>query len=168
MIVSIKQLVKLFMKKGLAVFLQVLVVMFGLGVLFFMLWEPNFEGRNAHATLFEVYFKDPFLAYAYASSVAFFVALFQVFKLLGLSGRGLLYSSYSVKSLQIIKRCSIILAILVFLPLLYLVIKRPDDDIAGGVFMGNLILLGSISTAVISSKLKKFMEKKMTGGRSGV
>lgn len=40
------------------------VVLGGIGALAFMLWEPHLEGRNAHAGLFEIYFKDPFLAYA--------------------------------------------------------------------------------------------------------
>lgn len=70
------------MKKGPAIFLQTVIVLIGIGALAFMLWEPHIEGRNAHATLFEIYFKDPFLAYAYIASTPFFVALYQAFKLL--------------------------------------------------------------------------------------
>ncbi len=54
----------------------------GTGALALMLWEPHLEGRNAHGTIFEIYFKDPFLAYAYTASIAFFVALYQIFTLL--------------------------------------------------------------------------------------
>src|ERR1044072_5143802 len=65
------------------IFLQAVIVLIGIGSLALMLWEPHIEGRNAHATLFEIYFKDPFLAYAYLASTPFFVALYQAFKLLG-------------------------------------------------------------------------------------
>ena len=71
------------MKRSSTIFLQVVVVLMGIGALGIMLWEPHIEGRNAHATLFEIYFKDPFLAYAYIGSIPFFVALYQAFKVLG-------------------------------------------------------------------------------------
>ncbi len=50
------------------------VVFLGIGALGFLLWEPHLEGRNAHATTFEIYFHDPFLAYVYVGSIPFFVA----------------------------------------------------------------------------------------------
>jgi hypothetical protein len=59
------------------IFLQAVIVLIGIGALALMLWEPHIEGRNAHATLFEIYFNDPFLAYAYLASIPFFVALYQ-------------------------------------------------------------------------------------------
>ena len=65
------------------IFLQALIVLIGIGALALMLWEPHIEGRNAHATLLEIYFKDPLLAYAYLSSIPFFVALYQAFTVLG-------------------------------------------------------------------------------------
>ena len=68
------------------IFLQAVIVLIGIGALALMLWEPHIEGRNAHATFFEIYFKDPFLAYAYLASIPFFVALYQVFKVLGYIG----------------------------------------------------------------------------------
>ena len=71
------------MKRSSTIFLQVVIVLIGIGALALLLWEPHIEGRNAHATLFEIYFKDPFLAYAYIASIPFFVALYQAFKLLG-------------------------------------------------------------------------------------
>jgi len=72
------------------IFLQAVIVLIGIGALALMLWEPHIEGRNAHTTLFEIYFKDPFLAYAYLASIPFFVALYQVFKVLGYIGQGIL------------------------------------------------------------------------------
>jgi len=80
------------MKKSSAVFLQTVVVLLGIAVFVFLLWEPHVEGRNAHATLFEIYFKDAFLACAYIASIPFFVAIYQAFKLFGDVGRNGVFS----------------------------------------------------------------------------
>ena len=86
------------MKKGPTIFLQVVIVLIGIGALALMLWEPHIEGRNAHATLFEIYFKDPFLAYAYLASTPFFVALYQAFKVLGYIGQDKAFSQATRES----------------------------------------------------------------------
>ena len=97
------------MKKSSTIFLQVVIVLIGIGALALMLWEPQIEGRNANATLFEIYFKDPFLAYVYTASIAFFVALYQAFRLLGYIGRNEIFSQRSVKALRTIKYCAMTL-----------------------------------------------------------
>src|SRR5712672_4836413 len=95
------------MKKSSTLFLQVVIVLIGIGALGLMLWEPHLEGRNAHATLFQIYFNDPFLAYAYIASIAFFVALYEAFKVLGYVGQNKVFSQAAVKALRIIKYCAI-------------------------------------------------------------
>ncbi|MDP3794880.1 MAG: DUF2975 domain-containing protein, partial [Candidatus Sungbacteria bacterium] len=74
------------MKRSSTIFLQIVIVLIGIGVLALMLWEPHLEGRNVNATFFEIYFKDPFLAYVYLGSIPFFVGLYQAFKVLGYVG----------------------------------------------------------------------------------
>src|SRR5882762_3739102 len=95
------------MKRSSTIFLQAVIVLIGIGALAFMLWEPHLEGRNAHATLFEIYFKDPFLAYAYMASIPFFVAIYQAFKVLGHAGKNQVFSQAAVKALRTIKFCAI-------------------------------------------------------------
>src|SRR5947209_2109318 len=95
------------MKRSSTIFLQVVVVLIGIGALAIMLWEPHIEGRNAHATLFEIYLKDPFLAYAYIGSIPFFVALYQAFKVLGYVRQNKTFSQATVKALGTIKYCAI-------------------------------------------------------------
>src|SRR6266508_5720296 len=95
------------MKRGSTIFLQVVVVLISIGALAIMLWEPHIEGRNAHATLFEIYFKDPFLAHAYIGSIPFFVALYQAFKVLGYVRQNKTFSPATVKALGTIKYCAI-------------------------------------------------------------
>src|SRR5215467_394563 len=94
-------------KRFATIFLQAVIVLVGIGALAFLLWEPHVEGRNAHATLFEIYFKDPFLAYAYVASIPFFVALYQAFKVLGYPGQNKVFSPEAVKALRTIKYCAI-------------------------------------------------------------
>src|SRR5690349_24219052 len=79
------------------IFLQAVILLIGIGALALMLWEPQIEGRNAHATVFEIYFKDPFLAYSYLASIPFFVALCQAFKALGYVRQDKTFSQASVK-----------------------------------------------------------------------
>src|SRR6266487_4435707 len=95
------------MKKSSTVFLQAVIVLIGIGALALLLWEPHIEGRNAHATLFQIYFNDPFLAYAYIGSISFFVALYQAFKVLGYVGSNKVFSQAAVKALRTIKYCAI-------------------------------------------------------------
>ena len=92
------------MNRSAALFLQGLVILLGLVVLGLMLWEPHREGRNAHATPFEIYFHDPFLAYVYAGSLPFFLALVRAFGMLGHVRRDGAFSRATVDALRAIQR----------------------------------------------------------------
>src|SRR4029079_19702651 len=115
------------MKRSSTIFLQVVIVLIGIGALAFMLWEQHIEGRNAHATLFEIYFKDPFLAFAYVASIPFFVALYQAFTVLGHAGQNKLFSQAAVKALRIIKYCAISIIGFVAVSVLFMPFSDPDD-----------------------------------------
>src|SRR5688572_33383299 len=101
------------MKRGSTIFLQVVIVLIGIGVFAFLLWEPHLEGRNVNATVFEIYFKDPFLAYIYLAFVPFFVGLYQAFRLLGYARRDEVFSDRSVRAFRIIKFCALTTAVFI-------------------------------------------------------
>src|SRR5688572_4425774 len=122
------------MERGSILFLKAVLVLIGIGALALLLWEPHIEGRNAHATVFEIYFNDPFLAYAYIASIPFFVALYQAFKVLGYAGQNTVFSQEAVKALRTIKYCSIAIIGFVAVSVLFMVHGDPDDRPAG-VFM---------------------------------
>ncbi len=148
------------MKRSSTIFLQIVIVLIALGALALMLIEPHYEGRNVGATLFQIYFHDPFLAYAYVSSIAFFTALYQAFKLLGYIGRDEVFSEPSVKALRIIKYCAIALAVLIAMAVAYLFIAiRGTDDIAGGVAMGVVMTFISVVTATAAAVFEKLLQK---------
>ena len=128
------------MNRALTIFLQILILFLGAGVLAFLLWEPHLEGRNVNSTLFEIYFKDPFLAYIYLAFVPFFVGLYQGFKILGYVDG--IFSPRSVRALRIIKYCALTMAIFFLGAEAYLFIFiSGTDDIAGGVMMGAFVIL---------------------------
>ncbi len=147
------------MKQSSTIFLQGVIVLIGIGVLAFMLAEPHFEGRNAHATTFEVYFHDPFLVYAYVGSIPFFVALYQAFKLLGFAGRKEIFSPRSVRALRMIKICALtVAAFLVGAEAYFGLVVRGTDDIAGGVMMGLVLIFVSAIVATAAAVFERTLQ----------
>lgn len=150
------------MKQTFTIFLQVVIVIFGLAVLVFMLWEPHLEGRNVNATFFQIYFNDPFLAYVYVSSIAFFVALYQTFKVLSYVRENKILSEGTIKALGIIKHCGMVLATLILGGLTYIFIAiRGKDDIAGGVAMGLILILISATFAITAGVFERRLHTNM-------
>jgi len=145
------------MKKGSTIFLQVVIVLIGIGSLALMLWEPHLEGRNVHATLFEIYFKDPFLAYAYIGSLPFFVVLYQAFKVLGYARLNRVFSPEAVKALRTIKYCAICIIGFVAVGELF-IMSHDSDDRAGGVFMGILITLGLVVIVTAAAVFERLLQ----------
>jgi hypothetical protein len=145
------------MMKRSSIFLQIVIVVIGIGALALLLWEPHIEGRNAHATLFEIYFKDPFLAYAYIASISFFVALYQSFKVLGYIGQNKVFSQPAVRALGTIKLCAIAIIGFVAVGEIFIMLSNSDDR-AGGVFMGILITFGSVAIAAAAAMFEGIVQ----------
>ena len=146
------------MKRSATIVLQFVLVTLGIAALAFLLWEPLVQGRNAHATLFQIYFNDPFLVWAYTASIAFFVGLYQAFKLLGYIGRNEVFSERGVKALRTIQRCAKVIVGFVVAAEAYLFIVRPGDDIAGGVFMGLLIICAAGIVAIVAAVFERTLQ----------
>jgi len=141
-------------------FLQSVIVLIAIGALALLLWEPHVEGRNAHATVFEIYFKDPFLAYAYLGSIPFFVALYHGFKVLGCAGQNQAFSQVAVKSLRTIRFCAIAMIGFVAVGEIFILMSDSDDR-AGGVFMGVLITFGSIVMATAAATFERILQNAL-------
>ena len=139
------------------IFLQVFIVLIGIAALALLLWEPHIEGRNINATLFEIYFKDPFLAYAYIASVPFFVVLYQAFKVLGYAGQNKIFLEEAVKALRTIKYLAISIVGFVAVGEIFIMLANSDDR-AGGVFMGILITFGSVVIASAATVFERVLQ----------
>ena len=137
------------MKKTSTTFLQVVIVLIGVVALAIMIRFPSTEGRAANLDLLSIY-ADPFLAYGYLASIAFFVALYQAFKLLGYVGQNKAFSLNSVKALRTIKYCAIVLSILIAMAGLYIrIFHAKDDDPAG--FLAMCIVTAFISIVIATA-----------------
>lgn len=145
---------KIILKRSLIIFIQAVIVLIAIGALAFMLWEPQVEGRNVNAIFFEIYFKDPFLAYAYIASIPFFAALYQAFKALKYFGQDKIKA---VKALRTIKYCAIIIIGFAVAGEIFIMLNDSDDR-AGGIFMGILIIFGSIVVATVATIFERILQ----------
>lgn len=135
-------------------------MLIGIGALALMLWEPHLEGRNAHATTLQIYFKDPFLALVYVGSIPFFIALYQAFKVLGYVGQNKVFSPEVVKALRTIKYCALaIIGFVVVEEIFIMLMNNRDSDNPGApVFMGVLITFPSIVVATAAAMFERILQ----------
>ena len=118
-------------------------MLIGICTLALLLWEPHIEGRNAHATTFEIYFKDPFLAYVYVGSTPFFVALYRAFGLFGHVRQNGAFSQVTVDALRAIKHCAIAIVCFVAGGVVFIIMFGDKDDRPAGIFMSFLVAFAS-------------------------
>ncbi|OGG40937.1 hypothetical protein A3A21_03065, partial [Candidatus Jorgensenbacteria bacterium RIFCSPLOWO2_01_FULL_45_25b] len=83
-------------------------------------------------------------------SIAFFVALYQAFKLLGYIGQNKVFSLNSVKALRTIKYCAIVLGILIVMAGIYIrIFHAKGDDPAG--FLAMCVVTTFISIVIATA-----------------
>lgn len=139
-------------------FLQAVIVLIGIIALAFLIGFPLTEGRAAQLDLFSIY-ADPFILYGYLASIAFFVALYKAFKLLGYIGQNRVFSPNAVKALKRIKHCAIILSILIVAAAVYVKLSHhKDDDPAGFLAISIVITFISIVVATIAATFEKVLQ----------
>jgi hypothetical protein len=146
------------------IFLQIVIVLIGTLALALLLWEPQIEGVNANATNFEIYFKDPFLALVYIGSIPFFAALYQAFKVLGYVRQNKVFSHLTVNALRTIKYCAMATIGFVVMEEIFIIVNHGNDDAAGGIMIGLLIMFGSIvaatTAAIFEQIVRSAIDKK--------
>ena len=148
-------------KRASTVFLQGVIVLIAIGTLAALLWEPQIEGVNAHATtLLEIYFDDPFLAYVYIGSIPFFVALYQAFTVLRYIGRNDVFSRHSVRAVRTIQYCAIMTAgaIVAADAFLMMMAARGEDDPAGTVMLGIVATFASLVIAAAAAVFESILQ----------
>lgn len=146
------------MKRISSVFLQLVIVLIGIVALAILIRIPLTEGRATNLDLFSIY-TDPFILYGYAASIAFFVALYKAFKLLGYIGQNEVFSSKSVKALKSIKYCTIVLSILIVAAGLYIrIFHSKEDDPAGFLAICIVTTFVSIVVATAAAIFEKLLQ----------
>lgn len=149
------------MKRISTIFLQAVIVLIGIVALVLLIRFPLTEGRAANLDWFRIY-ADPFILYGYAASIAFFVALYKAFKLLGYIGHNKVFSSDSVGALKSIKYCAIVLSILIAAAGLYIRISHnKDDDPAGFLALCIVTIFASIVVATAAAIFEKILQNAL-------
>lgn len=128
-----------------------------------MLAEPHFEGRNANATVFEVYFKDPFLAYAYIGSIPFFMGLFQGIRVLGFVGEEWGFSAESVAAVRKIRVCALALLGFVAGSVGFMPWEGPEDR-PPGVFLRLLVAVPAALVVAGTAEFERLSVARTRGG----
>ena len=137
------------MKRISTVFLQAVIVLIGMVALAIMIRFPMTEGRAVNLDLVSIY-TDPFILYGYAASIAFFVALYKAFKLLGYIGQNKVFTIDAVKALRSIKYCAIVLGILIVAAGIYIRFTHHEDDDPAG-FLAICIVTTFVSIVVATA-----------------
>lgn len=149
----------LFKKRSSTLFLKLVILLISIVVLIWLIVFPQLEGRAANLDLISIY-KDPVIIYIYIASIPFFVALFQAFKLLGYIDKNKIFTQASVKALENIKYCGVVITVFFVGAEAYLFIveRGKSDDIAGGVMMGLFIIFVSAVIATAAAVFQKLLQ----------
>lgn len=146
------------MKRGSTTFLKTVLILIVLAVLAGLLGFPHVEGRNANANFFQIYFQDPFLAYIYLTSVPFFLAFYQAFRLLGLIERSKTFTQAGVNRLRNIKYCALAFAGFVLPTMPYIFAFAQDDDSPGVVLIGVVLVFAAIVVATAAAVFQALLQ----------
>ena len=140
------------------IFLQLVIVLIGLAAFAILIRAPLYEGRATHLDVMSIY-SDPFILYGYTSSIPFFVALYQGFKLLVFIGQNRVFSSGSVKTLKNIKYCALLLSISIIMAGLYVrIFHSKEDDPAGFLMLCIIITFASFVVATAAAIFEKLLQ----------
>jgi hypothetical protein len=145
------------MKHSITIFLRFVILLTAIVALVGLIRFPQTEGRAANLDLISIY-TDPFIIYVYIGSIAFFVALYQAFKLLNYIDRNKAFSKGAISTLKNIKFASLSLIGFIALALFYIRFFAYGDDPAGptalGILVSFIIAVIAITAAVFQKRLQ--------------
>ena len=139
-------------------FLQLMVVLIGILAMVILIWGPLTEGRATNLDLFSIY-SDPLILFGYGVSIAFFVALYKGFKLLGYIRQNRLYTPVSVKALKGIRYCAIILGISILATGLFIMLFHgEEEDPAGFLALCIFAIFAVVVVTIVTAKFEKRLQ----------
>ncbi|MFM1877722.1 MAG: hypothetical protein RLZZ241_588 [Bacteroidota bacterium] len=140
-------------------FLKFVLLLLAIGVLCFLIWEPQVEGRNIGKDWIEIYFQDPFLAFVYLGSIPFFAGVYKGYQILGWIRAGSHSTPKVQKALRSISKFTLLTMGLAFIGQVYILINESDDRV-GGIAMGMLIHFFSAIVLAISVVLNEILKQE--------
>lgn len=146
------------MKKGTTIFLKLAVILMGLPVLVLSIVGLIELVKNP-ANKDYAYMLYPIVIGIYLSSLPYYFALYQSFKLLLFIDKGQAFSELSVLALRKIKFCGIIISILfmVLLPFVFMVAEL--DDAPGLIIIGMLPVFTAMVVGVFAAVLERLLKE---------
>lgn len=104
------------------------------------------------------YLRYPLLAIFYVSTIPYFMALFQAFRLLGYIDKDTAFSELSITALNRIKYCAATISVLYMLamPMFYMIGEQ--DDAPGVIVIGLVLVFAPIVIAVFAAVLQKLLK----------
>lgn len=145
------------MKRGTILFLKLAVLFIGLPIIvlciFGLIWlisnpvNPDYE---------QVLY--PIIIGMYISTIPFFIALYQSFKLLSYIDNNQAFSDLSVKALKKIKFCTLIISGLYVVILPFVFGLAQIDDAPGLVLVGMVPILASLVISVFAAVLQRLLQ----------
>lgn len=137
---------------GSTLFLKFVIALFGLFVLFLLLFVLPAGLRSENVGYYR-----PLLMGMYVPALPFFLGLYQGFKILNLVDHNKIFSAASVTSLRVITYCGIAIAGMYALGLPYIFSVAQRDDAPGVFLLGCIFVIASGSVAIGSSIFKNML-----------
>lgn len=146
-------------RKGATLILKITLFVLGSIVILLSIFAFPSLWRGGSAEFPSVdYVFPPLIIGLYATTIPFFIALWQTLKLLGYIDKNKTFSDLSVRALKNIKHCAIIIGILYMggLPLLYPIAEA--DDAPGLLVIGFVIACVPIVVAIFAEVLERLLQ----------
>ncbi|MDQ0273659.1 DUF2975 domain-containing protein [Cytobacillus purgationiresistens] len=147
------------MKQVSTLFLKIAVILIGIPILALCIFlVPEIAKYAAELYPNIAYIKYLVLIFFYVTTIPFYFALYQAFKLLSYIDKNKAFSELSVRAIKNIKYCAITISILyvVGMPLFYLMAER--DDAPGIILIGLVFIFASMVIAVFAAVLQKLLK----------
>lgn len=153
------------MKRGSTIFLKAVTILVGiLSLVLLIFWFPFSDAAYADQSILANYVKDPAVIGLYFMLVPFFVALYQVFKLLDHIEKDKVFTKASVNALKNIKYCTLAFIGFIILGEIFVIFLGQDVDRAGVLALGiyTTFILSAVSTfiAVLQRLLQRAVDLK--------
>jgi len=152
-----KYTIILHMKKSSTLFLRFVICLIAIGALASLIWFPQTEGRAINLDLISIY-TDPFIVYVYIASIPFFLALYQVIKLLSYVDKNNIFSQTAIKAVRNIKYCALTIIGFLAVAIFYIRVMVQGDDPAGPTMMGFVAIFTSVVIATAAGVFQKLLQ----------
>ncbi|WP_238942858.1 DUF2975 domain-containing protein [Planococcus beigongshangi] len=145
-------------RRASTIFLKaVLLFVAGVALALCVFGLPGMAAMDAKLHPETAYLQYPFLIAAYIFFTPFFIALYQMFKLLTLIDRGQAFSDAAVKALKAIRHCAFAIIAFIALGELATIVLIRGEDITHIITIGGIITIGSAAVALFASLLQKLV-----------